>query len=167
VSRDERSKSQRKRDALAAKKLGEELIALKADKLALFELPDTLIDAIEAARGMHQYGALRRQKQLVGKLMRDIDPQPIVEKLERLREPGRRATVQLHAVESWRDRLLAGGDAVLAELKDQFPDADLDAIAELVFQARRNPGDKKPKRALFRQINELMQTANHNAKPVE
>ncbi|MGD9342366.1 MAG: ribosome biogenesis factor YjgA [Chromatiales bacterium] len=155
MSRDERSKSQRKRDALAAKKLGEELIALKADKLALFELPDTLIDAIEAARGMHQFGALRRQKQ------------PIVEKLERLREPGRRATVQLHAVESWRDRLLAEGDPVLAELKGQFPDANLDAIAELVFDARRNPGDKKPKRALFRQINELMQTANHNAKPVE
>ena len=99
--------------------------------------------------------------------MRDIDPQPIVEKLERLREPGRRATVQLHAVESWRDRLLAEGDPVLAELKDQFPDANLDAITELVFDARRNPGDKKPKRALFRQINELMQTANHNAKPVE
>jgi ribosome-associated protein len=167
VSRDERSKSQRKRDALAAKKLGEELIALKADTLALFELPDTLIDAIEAARGMHQHGALRRQKQLVGKLMRDIDPQPIVEKLERLREPERRATVQLHAVESWRDRLLAEGDPVLAELKDQFPNANLDAIAELVFQARRNPGDKKPKRALFRQINELMQTANHDSKPVE
>ena len=56
---------------------------------------------------------------------------------------------------------------MLAELKEQFPDANLDAIAELVFQARRNPGDKKPKRALFRQINELMQTANHDAKPVE
>ena len=167
MSRDERSKSQRKRDALAAKKLGEELIALKADKLALFELPDTLIDAIEAARGMHQHGALRRQKQLVGKLMRDIDQQPIAEKLERLREPGRRATVQLHAVESWRDRLLAEGDPVLAELSDHFPDANLDAIAELVFHARRNPGDKKPKRALFRQINELMQTANHDPKPVE
>ncbi len=167
MSRDEKSKSQRKREALAAQKLGEELIALSPEKLAAFDLPDTLTMAIEAARGMRQYGALRRQKQLVGKLMRDIDPQPVRAELERLREPGRRAAGQLHAVETWRDRLLAGGDDGLQALAEAFPDADLESIAELVFRARGNPGDKKPRRTLFKQINELLQAANHDVKPVE
>ncbi len=167
MSREDKSKSQLKREALAAQKLGEELIALSPEKLARFDLPDALTMAIEAARNIRQYGALRRQKQLVGKLMRDIDPQPIKVGLEQLREPGRRATGQLHATEAWRDRLLTEGDDSLRAFGEAFPQADLEFIAELVFRARRNPGDKKPRRTLFRQINELMQAANRAAKPVE
>ncbi len=166
MSRDERSKTQRKREAEALQKLGEELIALAPDKLAAIELPAPLRSAIESARGMHQHGALRRQKQLVGKLMRDVDPEPIRAMLEHLREPGRRAATHLHRVEEWRDRLIAEGDDALRAFSEAFPGADVDLLGELVFRARQNPRDKKPRRALFRQINDLLNSRQPTAQRV-
>jgi ribosome-associated protein len=42
-------------------------------------------DAVLEARRIKAHGALRRQKQYIGKLMGRIDPEPIREALERLR----------------------------------------------------------------------------------
>jgi ribosome-associated protein len=70
------SKSARKRAYLALQKLGEELITLRESDLH---------DAVLEARRIKAHGALRRQKQYIGKLMGRIDPEPIREALERLR----------------------------------------------------------------------------------
>jgi ribosome-associated protein len=67
------SRSQLKREAEEAQRLGEQLIALKEDELEALDLPESLMDAIRAARKIRQHGALRRQRQLIGKLMRKID----------------------------------------------------------------------------------------------
>jgi 5-(carboxyamino)imidazole ribonucleotide mutase len=72
------SKSARKRDALAAQKLGEELVLLKDAELLELELPERLTDAIRQARGIRSRAAGARQKQYIGKLMREIDPAPIL-----------------------------------------------------------------------------------------
>jgi ribosome-associated protein len=72
------SKSARKRAAHAAQKLGEELIRLKAPELESLSLPDVLLDAIrEAQRIQNSRGGLARQRQYIGKLMREIDLAPI------------------------------------------------------------------------------------------
>lgn len=167
MSRDERSKTQRKRDAERAQQIGEKLIALTPEKLAGIDLPESLRSAIETARGMHQHGALRRQKQLVGKLMRQVDTQPIEIALAKLSEPRRRETGQLHAVENWRDRLLDEGERALADFMRTFPSADAAMLAELTDRARRQPADKRPRRALFRQINEVLNTAKDRSNQVE
>jgi len=80
------SRSARKRDAEALQKLGERLVALRATQLAALalDLPETLLDAIEAARRIKSRGALARQRQYIGRLMRDIDPVPIEKALESL-----------------------------------------------------------------------------------
>ena len=67
------SKSARKREAHALQKLGEELVRLRAADLARLPLPETLRDAIEEARRLTSRGALSRQHQYIGRLMRDID----------------------------------------------------------------------------------------------
>ena len=75
---DERpSKSARKRAAHAAQALGERLIALKESDLAKLPLPDVLADAIREAKRIKARGGLARQRQYIGKLMRDIDLEPI------------------------------------------------------------------------------------------
>ena len=75
---DERpSKSARKRAAHAAQALGEQLIALKESDLAKLPLPDVLADAIREAKRIKARGGLARQRQYIGKLMRDIDLEPI------------------------------------------------------------------------------------------
>ncbi len=76
-SYDRPSKSQRKREALALQALGETLVGLKPPQLGKLPLPDELREAVLAARQMPQRGARKRQLQYIGRLMREIDPEPI------------------------------------------------------------------------------------------
>ena len=80
------SKSARKRAYLALQKLGEELITLREVDLQTVPLDDDLLEAVMEARRIKKHGALRRQRQYIGKLMGRLDdPEPIREALERLR----------------------------------------------------------------------------------
>lgn len=79
------SKSARKREYIALQKLGEELIALKEPDLDGLPLDDRLREAVMEARQIKAHGALRRQKQYIGKLMRHIDPEPLRLEMAKLR----------------------------------------------------------------------------------
>ena len=79
------SKSARKREYLALQKLGEELVTLRESELLSMPLDEDLLEAVQEARRIKAHGALRRQKQYIGKLMRHVDPEPITAALERLR----------------------------------------------------------------------------------
>lgn len=79
------SKSARKREYHALQKLGEELISLRDSELQSMPLDEDLREAVLEARRMKAHGALKRQKQYIGKLMRHLDPEPIRTALERLR----------------------------------------------------------------------------------
>jgi ribosome-associated protein len=79
------SKSARKRAYLALQKLGEELVTLREADLQAMPLDEELREAVMEARRIKAHGALRRQKQYIGKLMGRVDPDPIREALERLR----------------------------------------------------------------------------------
>ena len=79
------SKSARKREYLALQKLGEELVTLRESELLSIPLDEDLLEAVQEARRIKAHGALRRQKQYIGKLMRHVDPEPINAALERLR----------------------------------------------------------------------------------
>jgi len=75
---DRPSKSARKREALTAQKLGEELILLRDADLDALELPEPLSEAIREARRIRSRAAGARQRQYIGKLMREIDLEPIL-----------------------------------------------------------------------------------------
>ena len=79
------SKSARKREYLALQKLGEQLLTLKESDLHATDLDAELLEAVLEARRIRSHGALRRQKQYIGKLMRRLDPEPIRAAIERLR----------------------------------------------------------------------------------
>jgi ribosome-associated protein len=80
------SKSARKREYLALQKLGEDLIPLLESDLRAMNLGDDLLEAILEAKRMKKHGALRRQKQYIGKLMGRLDdPEPIRAALARIR----------------------------------------------------------------------------------
>ena len=79
------SKSARKREYIALQQLGEELLKIKEPDLLGMQLDDDLLDAVLEARRIKTHGALRRQKQYIGKLMRKIDLEPIRAALAQLR----------------------------------------------------------------------------------
>ena len=76
------SKSAKKRETHALQYLGEQLIDLSVEQLLDIGLDDILMDAIVAAKSISAHGALKRQKQLIGKLMRRVDSAPIAAALD-------------------------------------------------------------------------------------
>ena len=71
------SRSARKRDAEALQRLGVELTRLKPSQLQALTLPESLLEAVLEAQRLRSRAALARQRQYIGRLMRDIDPAPI------------------------------------------------------------------------------------------
>ncbi len=71
------SKSARKRSALEAQQLGEALIGLNDPRLEALGLPEPLVEAVREARAIRSRGAAVRQRQYIGRLMREIDPETV------------------------------------------------------------------------------------------
>jgi ribosome-associated protein len=103
------SKSARKREYQALQSLGEQLIDLNAEQLAGMALDEQLLEAVQTARSMKAHGALRRQKQLIGKLMRDVDPEPIRLALDAFNRHDNLAKEIFRETERWRDRIVTEG----------------------------------------------------------
>ena len=103
------SKSALKREYLALQSLGERLIELNAEQLAHMPLDDRLREAVMSAKSMKAHGALRRQKQFIGKLMRQTDPEPIRAAMEEIGREDRLARDLFRESECWRDRIAAEG----------------------------------------------------------
>ena len=78
------SKSSRKRDAHALQKLGERLIGMREKDFKTLPLPETLVEAIQEARRITSQQALARQRQYIGKLMRDVNMEPLEKALAAL-----------------------------------------------------------------------------------
>lgn len=148
------SKSQRKRDSTALQDLGEALVALPADRLKRLELPDNLRIAVNEARRITAHGALRRQYQYIGKVMRNIDPVPIRAQLEVFAGKSREHKAWLHRLERWRDRLLSE-EGALAELVTAHPDVDIQQIRTLIRNALREREQARPPRA-FRELFQIL-----------
>jgi ribosome-associated protein len=78
------SRSQRKRDALALQRLGVALTRLTTTQLARLTLPEELLEAILEARRLRSRAALARQRQYIGRIMRQVDAAPIEQALQAL-----------------------------------------------------------------------------------
>jgi len=81
------SKSSKKREMLARQALGERLVELKVEHITKLALPDFLHNAIVEAKRMPSHGAKRRQLQYIGKLMRQVEIDPIEAALKKLGFP--------------------------------------------------------------------------------
>ena len=134
--------------------LGERLIELTEEQLNSIELDDALRSAVFAARSITARGALRRQKQLIGKLMRRVDADPIRDALNALTSDDRRAKRIFRDAEQWRNRLREGGDPEIDAFHD-FLGRDSEAVREAVLNCRRAISDRDIRTTatkLFREI---------------
>ncbi len=153
------SKSQRKREAHALRDFGESLVKLNKSTLAQIPLPEELYEAVIKAQHLHQRGALKRQLQYIGKLMRQLDVTPIREAYEQATHSYREDVEHHHRLEKWRDRLLAEGDQALGDLLSHHASVDRQHIRQLVRRARKEAETNKPSRSareLFRYLREII-----------
>jgi ribosome-associated protein len=153
------SKSQRKRDAHALQDLAESLVELSDSEFARVPMPDPLREAVLDAKRMTARGALARQRQYLGRLMRDIDPEPIRDALEAIHARGHAHVAHFHRLERWRDRLLDEGDAALEALMSEHPQVDAQQVRSLVREAAKDRRAGRPSpapRALFRYLRDVI-----------
>jgi len=151
------SKSQMKRDVEALQDLGVELIGLSKLQLKKLDLPDALLVAIKDAQKITANGAIKRQRQYIGRLMRDIDPAPIQALLDSLRGDNDKQNAWLHQLERTRDELVADDKAV-AKLIEEHPQIDIQQLRTMVRNARAERAAQKPPkhfRSLFQFLKEL------------
>ena len=151
------SKTRRKKDMLALQALGAQLVELNAQQIESMQLPEALREAVLEAKRLTKREARRRQLQFIGRLMRDIDAEPIRDRLDEWLGQGREHTAQLHTLERWRDELLAG-DPALERFLRAYPGADSQKLRTLIRNARREQGAAlapRSYRELFRVLREM------------
>ena len=152
------SKSARKREYKALQELGEQLIELRDEELASIQTDEYLIEQVHEAKRISAHGALRRQKQLIGKIMREVDPAPIRAALAELGQADQRAKAVFKLAEQWRDRIAAEGDAALAEFNKEYAQKSeqLDSYARDYDNTPDTEYRKRILRKLFREIHRIL-----------
>lgn len=161
------SKTQIKAAMHALQELGEKLIELNSSRLTQLKLPEALFDAIKECQRITSNGALARQKQYIGRLMRDIDTAPIAEQLARWNGENQQENAFFHRLEKLRARLLED-DTALSQLLSEHPQADSQQIRTLIRNARKEEAAGKPpksSRELFKLLRELKASEAHSAAP--
>lgn len=156
-----KSRTQLKKEAAALQRIGERLVGLSDEQLTRMALPQILVEAIEAIRGMTSHGAKRRQFQYIGSVMRAVDVESIEKALLEIEQGDYQKAQAFHRLENWRDRLVEGDDDLMNELLSTYPQADRQRLGQLVRSARKkDTGKTSPKSArnLFRYLKALTES---------
>ncbi len=150
--------------------LAEKLASLTPTQLGRLPIPDGLLPHLEQTRKITAHVARKRQLAFLAKQMRREDDETLEAIRDALDEDGvaaRRETALLHRIETWRGRLLAEGDAALAELLEEHPDADRQHLRQLARNAHEEKLRNKPPRAfreLFRELRTLLVEGDADAE---
>jgi len=156
------SKTKRKQAMQAMQDLGQELVELPPDRLKRFlekvELSETLANALREYQRLPKREAQRRQLQYIGKLMRDVDPEPLQAALDVVNGASAAENAKLHRRERLRTLLLENEALALADIAAQWPQADLTHLRQLRRSALKEQEQNKPPksfRAIFQLLKEL------------
>src|ERR1700678_2644432 len=126
------SKSARKREAASLQELGVKLSALPDQEIKALDLPESLFVALRDLRRLPSHGAQVRQRQYIGKLMRKIDPEPVLAKLAERKRSHDLEIRHFQQIERWRDRLLSEPREGVEELLQAYPQVDRPALLKLL-----------------------------------
>lgn len=151
------SKSQLKRDSAALQDLGRELAELGKERLARVPIDEDLRDAVKDYQRFTAHEAKRRQLQYIGRLMRNVDPEPIRAALDAFKGVSAVETAKMHRLENLRTKLLED-EKTLHDIAVAHPGADLQQLRVLRRNAIKEKELNKPPRAfreLFRVLREL------------
>jgi ribosome-associated protein len=140
--------------------MAEEICELSASQITEFGLPENIENAIFDAAKLGHNSARKRLLKYITAQLREIELEPVKEKLARLKNRSAHATREHHQAENWRDLLLADPDGhQLTRLIGEFPDADSQHIRQLQRNALKEAKENKPPksaRQLYKYLKELV-----------
>lgn len=160
------SKTKRKAEADAQQMVGKKLIALTKGQIHQLNLEERLYDAVIEAKRLTANGAIRRQLQYIGRLMRDTDIERIEAQLARWEGKNNEENARFHQLERWRDRLIEESSEPQSDALQAFltiyPDADVQQIRTLCRNAHKEKQNNKPPkstRELFKLLRQITESA--------
>ena len=154
----DKSRKQKRNEALDVLALGEKLASLTPAQLARLPVPEDLLPHIAECKRITAHIAHKRQLAFLAKHMRREDEatlDAIREALDANSDTGRREVAMMHRAEDWRGKLMSEGDAALGKLLDEYPQADRQQLRTLVRNAQAERAKNKPPRA-YREIFQVL-----------
>ena len=148
------SKTQIKNEMNERQALGMQLTKLAPDTLKKIGLSEELLEAVLFYKKITANGALKRQAQFIGRLMRDTDPEPIQAYLNKLKGDNAEHNAAMQRLELLRERLVESDDA-LTELISSKPELPISELRTLIRNARREKEQNKPPKA-YRELFQLL-----------
>lgn len=152
------SKTKKKKQMNELQDLGMALTRLSHAALQKAALPAELYEAVREYGKITSNGALKRQSQYIGRLMRETDAAPIRAFLARINGENTAHNAFLQRVEQARSRLLEN-DGALTDFVAEYPHADTSALRTLIRNARKEQEQGKPPkhfRALYQELKAVM-----------
>jgi ribosome-associated protein len=156
------SRAEQRREALGVLELASKMIEQNDSRISQLPMSAELVDLTLASKKITSQIARKRQMQFLAKQLRRQDDEVLTAiraALDFDKNISRQETASLHRVEAWRDRLIAEGDAALAELLNEYPSADRQHLRQLARNAKEEKLKNKPPHAfrdLFRELRELV-----------
>ena len=164
------SKTQRKHECDVMQELGEKMIALNKEDLSKINMDDELRRAIEEAQRMKSHGALKRQKQYIGKVIRNLDDDTLQPQLNRILHKHDIHNAEFKRMEKWRDIILENGDQGINAFIEEYPVADRHHLRQLVRNAKKEKLNNRPPaayRQIFKYIREIADQVFDNNENTE
>lgn len=131
------SKTALKKQAHEQQALGEALATLSEARLASLDMPEALRDALKQYQRTRSHEGRRRQRQLIGKLMRNADLAPLQEAVADAQLGRAYDALMLHRAEQWRVELVASDEALTRWL-GEHPTTDAQQLRTLIRNARKD-----------------------------
>ena len=147
------NKTAQKREIAALVALAERMLTLTDAELQRLDVEPPLRDALNLVRPMRASGARNRQLKHCVKFMPADDLAQVRAYLDDRQSQRVASNRAFHAAETWRDRLIAGGDEALGALLEDHADSDRQRLRQLMRDAAREAEGGKPAgagRRLFR-----------------
>jgi ribosome-associated protein len=129
--------------------IGSALGELSESQLKKMGLPTELLDALLLYKRMDAGPAIRRQRQFIGKWLRQHEEElaELRAKIEEMEARAKQQNLHFQKLERWRDRLITEGDEALTALLEDFPQADRTLLRQHIRNAQKEAEQQKPPKA--------------------
>jgi len=162
--KDEKSRSQVKRDFRTLKDLGIRLAGLSKGQLHEIPLSEKTRAAVLQAQGMAR-NALQRHYRYLSSLLAEEDVVAIRNALTGELKPHVQDVAKQHEAERWRDELLSGDERRLAAFIERYPECDRTHVRLLVRNARKEHDLAKAPRSARLLFRYLVRAVRHFPLP--
>ena len=152
------SRAQVKRELAELLEFGRKIYELPKSAYAKCPVPDELDAAFQELKRIKSMNAQKRQWQHIGKILRQVDVEPMKKSLRDFADGSKRLARELDKLDALRDDLIENKDGVFDALIVEHPDCDIQQFRQLIRAAQKEKSSEKPAKnfkKLFQFLKEL------------